>query len=772
MSRGFAALAALLLAPWLFRALALLESARGPALGDLRGFLADVAVSLAILAPVCLLSRWIRWLGILLVGVLAAAYYANYETITALGAIASPLDLKFMADPTFVQGSAFALAHTAVLVVAVVASLGLAWIGLGRARASDVLLAFAGAGVFFGALSFWPADPTLVPWRQVNAIQYNVEWLAFREVGTQRGDFANPAIAMRELVPEIGADLEAPPRFAFDGRGQNVLLVVLERVSGGYLPTAARRHQRAPFYPLAKLDHTFSENIGYSTFLNHQRRTNRGLFALLCGEYPRLLVGMPKMSTTSGTPWRRCLPEILREHGYHTVYLQSASLSFMQKDRFMPAIGFTETLGQDWFEEPHLRTFWGVDDRTLFEQALEKLKELESEHRPWFVTMLNVGTHHPFTVPESFETPYDDQFRRAFNYMDRYFRRFLRQLENRGLRRDTLVLVTSDESRGDLMTTEDGMASILTENWGFLVALLPERQRLVVDEVFAQSDVSLSILDYLGLAEYGTDFFGRSVFRHYGRGRPIFYGNVNHRMIGGLKADGSIVQCQFEGKKGCGRYQPTDGRIFSDTLPRINNDEAFAETVREMARRSLPPQDTGPLIVPLVADPVFEVRHDHFQMVQGITQISVETDEWYEVDLEFEVRGEGAVNIHHKLTLSPVRPLIEVRTKLEPGQTLKLRYTVAPDIRVSASSLRTHARMAEGLPAQLVFRKRRFELVRGGERPPQGPNLLVAEIDPPPEEPARLSTLVTPLQKYRSFLHKRERRGMTREDLRGAAPNE
>jgi hypothetical protein len=80
--------------------------------------------------------------------------------------------------------------------------------------------------------------------------------------------------------------------------------------------------------------------------------------------------------------------------------------------------------------------------------------------------------------------------------------------------------------------------------------------------------------------------------------------------------------------------------------------------------------------------------------------------------------------------------------------------------------------MAEGLPAQLVFRKRSFELVRGGERPPQGPNLLVAEIDPPPEEPARLSTLVTPLQKYRSFLHKRERRGMTREDLRGAAPNE
>ena len=46
------------------------------------------------------------------------------------------------------------------------------------------------------------------------------------------------------------------------------------------------------------------------------------------------------MAVAAGRPWRHCLPEVLRVHGYRTVFLQSAPLAFMQKDSFMPAIGF------------------------------------------------------------------------------------------------------------------------------------------------------------------------------------------------------------------------------------------------------------------------------------------------------------------------------------------------------------------------------------------------------------------------------------------------
>jgi len=759
MTRATLAISALLLGPWLFRTIALMESPRGAQWNDLRGFTADAATALLALGLLWLLSRWARWLGALLVGVLTLGYYANYETITGLGTIASPLDLKFLFDPTFFGGSALALVHPVICILAVAGATVLAWFGLRDGSAANALLSIAGAGLLFGVLTFWPTASNLAPWRQVNAIQYNADWLAFRSIEDDRGNFGNPETAMRELLPELGADLDAPLQFPLAGKGRNILLVILEGVTGGYLPTAAKHHARPPFYPLARLDQTFSKNVSFPTFVNHQRRTNRGLFALLCGEYPRLVVGTPKMSLAAIKPWRVCLPEILRDEGYRTVYLQAAPLAFMQKDRFMPSIGFDETLGHDSFDKPYLRTFWGVDDRTLFEEALRRIDQLEEGQPPWFLTMLNVGTHHPYTVPPSFRTSYNDPFRRAFNYMDRHFDRFLKELEDRGVLENTLVLVTSDESRGDLRTTDDGTASGLTENWGFLIAILPEKRQLLAHEVFAQSDIPLSVLDYLGLGALGSDFSGRSVFRRYDRGRPVFFGNVNYRTIGGMKADGSIVQCKKEGRD-CAQYHPRRGRLFSNRISRMPDDPIFTETVREIARRSLPPQEDEAMVMPLLFDPVFKVRYRGFQMVQGISQLALETDEWYEVDIEAEVVGLGAVDIYHKLTISRTRPVIEVRARIEPGQTFRLRYSIASDTPIPTQTLRTHARMADGMPAELVFRKRRFELFRGGERPPAGAVVLEANLEPPPENEDALSIAIVPIKEYYPFLRRREARGI------------
>ena len=241
-----------------------------------------------------------------------------------------------------------------------------------------------------------------------------------------------------------------------------MLLIVLEPVSGNYLDTAAAYQGRSAVNRMPRLDHLFAQNVGYATFFTHNRRTNRGLYSLLCGEYPRLLAGTPKMSVAAGRPWHRCLPGVLAENGYRTV---------------------------------------------------------------WFLTLLNAGTHHPFVVPPSYESPDRTAVRRAFSYLDGALMSFFHALDARGLRDDTLILITSDESRGDFGELSDGTAALLSENWGFLVAMLPERERRVVGEPFAQSDVALSVVDYLGIDRADLDFFGRSVFRAYDRGRVLFYGN-------------------------------------------------------------------------------------------------------------------------------------------------------------------------------------------------------------------------------------------------------
>ena len=77
-----------------------------------------------------------------------------------------------------------------------------------------------------------------------------------------------------------------------------------------YRPTAGPPQGRSPRNRMPLLDQRFAQNVGYATFFTHNRRTNRGLYALLCGELPSLPSGIAKMTVAASAPWQRCLPEI------------------------------------------------------------------------------------------------------------------------------------------------------------------------------------------------------------------------------------------------------------------------------------------------------------------------------------------------------------------------------------------------------------------------------------------------------------------------------
>lgn len=760
MGRVAAALAAALLAPWAFRALSLSALEEGAVLGDARGFAADAGVALIVLGVCWLVARASRWLALALLLLLSIGYYANTETIAALGTVASPLDLAFLTDPTFVGGSGVAIGHPWILAAVLVGVAVLGHFGLARRAAGDALLAIAAGGLVIGALSLPEPSRELTTWRQVNAVAHNAEWIARRDSAERGAGYASSARAIFEADPSQVADLDAPLAFTVDGRRKNVLLVILESVSGSYLPTATAAHGREPVNRMPNLDGAFARNIGYATFFTHNRRTNRGLYSLLCGEMPRLTAGMPKMTVAATRPWQRCLPEILRDEGYRTVYLQSAPLAFMLKDRFMPVAGFDETLGHDWFEDGYLRTLWGVDDMTFFEQAVRKIEELRGSGEPWFLTLLTVGSHHPFVIPESFEAPFQTKFRRAFAYLDVSVGKFLRAIERSGLRDDTLVIFTTDESAGDVGKVADRTAGVLSQNWGYAVWMTPERTQGLVTEPFAQSDMALSVVDYLGLGDEAEGLAGRSLLRRYERGRRIYYGNVNHRILGGLKPDGSIVQCELEGAR-CARYTPPQpGAVFGPVLERAKAAPGFEERIREIARRSRPPADDAPLTIPLITNPVFEVTSRDKQIVQGMSQLALRPGEWFEVELEAEARGEGRVELMHAYELSSRNKVLRSTTRIDAGQRLRLRYVFSSDLPVSQSRVKTSAKLLEGDSVELVFHRRRFVLRRSGEVPEQGAQVKEYALEPATDDPAARDLQLRDMQEFEGFLRVRMERGM------------
>jgi arylsulfatase A-like enzyme len=108
----------------------------------------------------------------------------------------------------------------------------------------------------------------------------------------------------------------------------------------------------------------------------------------------------------------KCLPEILRDAGYHTVYIQAGSNRFAGTQGFLAAHGFEDIYGADQLEPIFAGrdlSIWGVHDDALIEFAEGKIRQLEAERdaggRPFFVMVQTLDMHAPGHPPANCPLP-------------------------------------------------------------------------------------------------------------------------------------------------------------------------------------------------------------------------------------------------------------------------------------------------------------------------------------------------------------------------------
>jgi phosphoglycerol transferase MdoB-like AlkP superfamily enzyme len=247
-------------------------------------------------------------------------------------------------------------------------------------------LAAVNAALIFAVVLF-PASKSFPYWAQMNLLEENV-----------RGLFPGPEayLVNAELDESVsreffGRDLSGEPILRYPEGKPNVLVVLVEGVSN---------HDVFSSDSMPGFREIAGKNLSYSNFISSQHQTNRGVYSIVCGDYPNFLTNETKPDYVAMFgPLKRCLPEILSKGGYHTVFMQSANLGFMQKDMFAEKAGYDEIMGNNSYAKAILRNPWGVDDSSLYLNALEKITELNGDGKPWFITLLTSGTHHPFTVP-------------------------------------------------------------------------------------------------------------------------------------------------------------------------------------------------------------------------------------------------------------------------------------------------------------------------------------------------------------------------------------
>ena len=670
--------AAVLLSPLVVRAMLLIEHRLRLGAGDLRGFVSDVAVSLLVAIAVLFVLRFKRWgrpAAMALVALWCIINFANYEHIRELGSMARLTYAGYLADPTFLLGSGLAFSHPITWFLVLLVSCAVVWVFPQSPRFRKFWLWTLVAAIIIGASAVMPHDRQLSEWRQTNVVAAQ----AGRLVAAAGGQ-STPAEALHRSVR---ADLGGESIIHSSPRATNVLLIILEGVSGAYLPSLRDRHDESCRITMPHLDRIAESGLSWSTFISHQRQTNRGEYALLCGDYPKLDGGEPKMTELSGAGRLDCLPAVLREFGYATAYLQAAPMSYMMKDQFMPQAGFEIAAGDSFFENPYRRNHWGVDDLTFFEQSLGMLGQLRREDHPWFLTLLTVGTHHPFNVPQDFQSDYErgsDGW--AMDYLDRAVGFFIQEIKDLGILADTLVLITSDESREKKQGASDE-ASMLSQSWGFLIALTPAGDSGVVDEPFMQLDVPISVLDYLDLSDPANRLGGRSVFRKYETTRGLFWGNTYLDLVAGLSSTGELAICDVDFHN-CRGARLAGTSLFAPGIELSSLDPLTMGWLQRAVQgsrlvRVAAVDDRELFLMQPSSTPVREGYS--LQNIFGGQFLTIPAGTEAEVEIEMELVGPigGAVRFDHDLVIDKRQEYFRTG-RLEVGQAVRIRYTVVSEV--------------------------------------------------------------------------------------------
>ena len=302
-----------------------------------------------------------------------------------------------------------------------------------------LLLAVAPACTGMAALAAEIAPP-VEPLTDNVVVEFAAE--ALLPADTAEAASGSPADPVEQITLGTG------PRAVPDGPPPNVIVIVMESLRARSTTPYDPALDTTPF--LASLAARGAIADTAWTAVTH---TSKAIVGALCGIYPKLDVPIEEAEPT-GLP-TSCLAKILRERGYDTAFMQTATARFERRDQLVENMAYEtflskETIAQRDFEET---SYFGWEDEALIAPALDWVGPRARDQKPFFLTLLTLSTHHTYGTPSDFqrvpraEGELDD-YLNAVAYLDGFLEKLFAGLEERGALSRTLVVLAGDHGEG------------------------------------------------------------------------------------------------------------------------------------------------------------------------------------------------------------------------------------------------------------------------------------------------------------------------------------
>lgn len=183
--------------------------------------------------------------------------------------------------------------------------------------------------------------------------------------------------------------------------------------------------------------------------------TSKAIIATLCGVMP--YPGSSYMARKPGGLPQTCLPQLLGEVGYESLFIHSSWGMLQYTMPIVENMGFSRSMhreevdGQGFEEINHV----GWEERSLLAPVQSWLEQLP-DNKPMLLTLLTLAPHHDYHVPSGWLGDFhEDEERNRYlsnvRYVDSFIGELVEVLKQQGRWENTVFVVVSDhgESFGE-----------------------------------------------------------------------------------------------------------------------------------------------------------------------------------------------------------------------------------------------------------------------------------------------------------------------------------
>lgn len=301
---------------------------------------------------------------------------------------------------------------------------------------------------------------------------------------------------------QITPILSKNKKFISPQKQANIIIVLLESWNAIDMHSYGNKEVTTPNF-----DEFRDKSLTTDYFYADGYRTVEGMFSIFCS-YPNPIGG-----GVAGTQLQlekyNCLPEILKQSGWETVFIQGSGKGIV--GAFAQSLGFEKSFGKTDYKFKGTHNHWGYMDDDIYKFSLDIIQNTKQP----FLISINTGTTHDTYLPNESDYTFGKNDSKSIrqstlNHADKALGSFLTKLQ-KTVDENTLIVLVADH------TARLSPSGISQNTIPFSMhAYNGSIEHKKIAGGASQVDISPTIIDWLG--GHSPWFVGSSLLN----GRPKF----------------------------------------------------------------------------------------------------------------------------------------------------------------------------------------------------------------------------------------------------------